>query len=79
MGHVVLSSPHSLCHLVLSSCLSCHVIPGGGHLDLLVLVNLGDVAPAPCLFVVVSECGLVGLGTYLATHSSLSSMVGTCP
>jgi hypothetical protein len=26
------------------------VIPGGGRLDLLALVNLGDVAPVPCPF-----------------------------
>lgn len=26
---------------------SCHVVPGGGHLDLLALVTLGDVAPGP--------------------------------
>ena len=45
----------------------CHVVPGGGRLDPLALVNLGDVAPVPCaLWLSVSVGGLVW-GTYLGT------------
>ena len=67
--------PHICCvvwaFIVLSLCLSCYVVPGGGCLDLLVLVNLSDMAPYP--FVVVSEHRWVSSGTYFATHSSSSS------
>ena len=52
---LVVLSPHSL----------CHVVPGGGHLVLLALINLGDMAPAPCvLWLSVSVGGLVR-GAYL--------------
>ena len=52
---LVVSSPRS----------PCRVVPGGGHLVPLALVNLGDVAPAPCvLWLSVSVGGLVQ-GAYL--------------
>ena len=63
--------------IVSSPRLLCHVIPGSCHLDPLVLVNLGDMVPAPCvLWLSVSVGGLVWgyLPQYLATDSSLSSM-----
>ena len=52
--------------LIVSSLhLPCCVVPGGGHLVLLALINLGDVAPAPCvLWLSVSVGGLVR-GAYL--------------
>jgi len=53
--------------------LSGRVVPGGGRLVPLALVNLSDVAPAPCgLWLSVGLGGLVQ-GTYLATVSSSSS------
>jgi len=58
------SSGGSLCHVVPGG---GGIIPGGGRLDPLALVNLGDVAPAPCvLWLSVSVGGLVR-GTYLGT------------
>lgn len=41
------------------------VVPGGGRLDPLVLVNLGDVAPAPCVSWLSVSGGGLGRGTYL--------------
>ena len=69
-GHWVFILPWS-CYvnlpvlIVLSLCLPCRVVPGSGCLVLLVLVNLGDMAPVPCvLWLSVSMGGLVQ-GAYL--------------
>ena len=52
---LIVSSPHS----------PCRVVPGSGRLVPLALVNLGDMAPAPCvLWLSVSMGGLVQ-GAYL--------------
>ena len=56
-----------VCCVVSSGGSLCRVVPGGGRLDPLALINLGDMAPAPCvLWLSVSMGGLVR-GTYLGT------------
>ena len=46
----------------------CHVVPSGGHLELLALVSLSDMAPGPHPFG-SCQCGWVGQVGYLPCNS----------
>lgn len=65
------SSGGSSAHRVSSPHSPCRVVPGDGHLDLLALVCLGDVAPVPWVWLV----GLVR-GAYLSTWQMVAMAVG---
>ena len=78
---VMSSSPRSLCcpgvRYVVPA-FSCRVVPGGGRLDPLALVTLGDVAPGPCPFG-SCQCGWVGRVGYLPCDSFVVVVVdGGC-
>ena len=77
---VVSSSPHLLCCLGICYVVptfSCCVVPGGGRLDLLALVSLGDMAPGPCPFG-SCQCGWVGRVRYLPCDSFVVIIDGGC-